>query len=121
MRRALLNISIFGVALVVSYAWVAWLILGGPAYPHEAPSGWRYPMACCSNKDCGMLPKGAVRETANGFVVTILPGQHDMVNDAPATFAIPYGEEDLSPDGADHICLSPAHKVLCFFTGGRGF
>jgi hypothetical protein len=91
------------------------------ARAHEAPTGWKYPYLCCSNRDCGMLPTGAVREGPNGFQVTILPGQHDMVKDHAVQFLIPYGQERIAPDGADHICISPDLKMLCFFTGGRGF
>lgn len=115
-RRGLITIWVMGIlgALIFAYATMA------DADAHQAPTGWAYPFECCSNKDCGEIPASAVVEGPNGFVVTILPGQHDMVKDAPVQYLIPYGTEKPSPDGLTHICLNPALKMLCFFTGNRG-
>lgn len=106
-----------GIAFLIGVGLAMWTY---PAFAHQAPTGWAYPFECCSNKDCGEIPASAVVEGPNGFVVTILPGQHDMVKDAPVQYLIPYGTEKPSPDGLTHICLNPALKMLCFFTGNRG-
>lgn len=111
----------------VMVAWVAFgaialglvlLLLGGKAEAHEAPSGWRYPLVCCSNRDCTMVRADKVRETPDGYVVRLVPGDHDFLT-APATFVIPYTEAKTSPDGEYHLCISRALNVLCFFAGGR--
>ena len=86
---------------------------------HRAPSGWSYPVRCCSGIDCGEIPASSVRETPGGYRVTLKPGDHAMVK-APFETAVPYAEAKPAPDGAYHICLSPALRVLCFFAGPRG-
>jgi hypothetical protein len=39
---------------------------------HDAPSGWTYPWACCSNMDCQQISKpgdAGVKETSDGYVI----------------------------------------------------
>lgn len=119
-ERRVWRAIIWGTAIAGSAMLAAALFGVGDAQAHKAPSGWKYPAACCSNRDCGEIPATAVKEGPHGFEVTILPGQHDMVKEKPVRFLIPYGKEKPSPDGLNHICLSPALKMLCFFTGSRG-
>ena len=86
---------------------------------HQAPSGWSYPVQCCSGIDCGEIPTSAVKETPDGYRVTLKPGDHVMIQ-APFDTVVPYAKAKAAPDGAYHICLSPALQVLCFFAGPRG-
>src|SRR5262245_17379500 len=88
-------------------------------HAHQAPSGWSYPVQCCSVIDCAEIPTSAVKETRGGYRVTLKPGDHVMV-DAPFETVVPYAKAKAAPDGAYHICLSPTLKVLCFFAGPRG-
>ena len=45
--------TISHVALVsLSTAFSVTVLAASPAAAHEAPTGWKYPWACCSNKDC---------------------------------------------------------------------
>jgi len=113
------------IAMVVVWAIIIaaalYVFLPGKARAHDAKSGWAYPVSCCSGIDCGEIPDSAVTEGPNGFEIRLLPGQHVMVKNGPAAFLVPYGTERPAPDGKNHICLSPQLKVLCFFTGSRGF
>ena len=88
-------------------------------HAHQAPSGWSYSVQCCSGIDCDEIPASAVKETPEGYAITLRPGQHVMVK-APFATVVPYATARPAPDGAYHICLSPALKVLCFFAGPRG-
>ena len=88
-------------------------------HAHKAPSGWSYPVQCCSGIDCNEIPASTVKETPHGYQVTLKPRDHVMVN-APFSTVVPYAAARPAPDGAYHICLSPALKVLCFFAGPRG-
>lgn len=98
---------------------LALLCLTVPAWGHEAPTGWKYPLVCCSNRDCNMVTAERVREGPNGYEVTLLPGDHDFVTKKPVSYVIPYTKAKVSPDGAYHICISRALTMLCFFAGGR--
>lgn len=50
------------------------MLLAGPfagkAFAHDAPSGWHYPIACCSGYDCRAVPKKAISERPEGYVIT---------------------------------------------------
>lgn len=107
-------------AIVIGVAAFA-LWLAGSAFAHEAPTGWRYPYACCSDRDCNMIDADRVREGPDGYEVTLLPGDHDFVKDSPVSYLIPYERTKDSPDGAFHICISPSLKLICFFAGARMF
>lgn len=79
------------------------LVGGGYAFSHEAPSGWRYPYACCSNYDCRPVDApGAdrhhtiqINRSPEGFVISTT-GE-----------VIPYNSNKIkqtSPDGEWHWC-----------------
>lgn len=81
---------------------------------HEAPTGWTYPLACCSNRDCSEIPATAISEGAGG--VTIL-GSGEV---------IPYGDPRLkdSPDGLTHICRPPENpkaRTICLLLPSKSF
>ena len=82
---------------------------------HEAPSGWSYPWACCSDKDCREVAQSAIEEGPQGYVISdtgeLIPYRDSRVKD--------------SPDGEFHRC---AHKAgldaghtICLFVPPRGF
>ena len=52
--------------------------VGTPVYAHQAMSGWTYPLACCSDRDCAVIDGRIVQETPAGYVVTVQPGGHPM-------------------------------------------
>jgi len=86
-----------------------------PATAHEAPLGWSYPWACCSNDDCRQAADREVRETSEGYRVTST-GE-----------VVEYGNKRIkdSPDGLFHVCQQGGDfdkgRVLCLFVPGRSF
>jgi hypothetical protein len=111
MRNAL---KILGGAAVVA---LAWYVIGatGAAWSHDAPTGWKYPWACCSNMDCRQLAAGELEERPEGYVIRStgeLVGYRDpRVKD--------------SPDGLLHWCAHPAGAdaghTICLFVPPKGF
>ncbi len=102
---------------------IALLAFAGPAMAHQAPSGWEYPLECCSQRDCAKVDASAVKERRGGWHVTVAPGSHPMVPaDGPPVLAfIAIADARPSPDGDWHICLHPSDKrVLCFFAPPGG-
>jgi hypothetical protein len=90
------------------YTVIAALLLATPAWGHSSPSGWAYPISCCSNLDCRPLPCDALEEIEDGKVRDIENGQ---------TY-----ERSMVQSSGDHHChicteggLSNG-KPLCVFT-----
>lgn len=77
---------------------LALLLFAAPALAHEAPSGWRYSVACCDNKDCAPLVDGTVVKTETGW---LWDGE-----------LFPFGSRKLQPSGDDHFhgCKVPELK-----------
>lgn len=81
---------------------------------HEAPTGWLYPNACCSNVDCREVVEPIkVRELRDGYHV-------------PSGEIITYNDRRVrdSPDGRYHWCTvggEPASKTLCLFVPPKGY
>jgi len=90
-------------------------VLTVPALAHDAPLGWKYPLSCCSNKDCRQAADREVRETAAGYLL-VTTGE-----------VIPYGDHRVkdSPDGLFHACQQNGDfdkgRVLCLFAPPRAF
>ncbi len=42
------------------------LLTASTAQAHDAPSGWAYEAACCSNMDCGPVPSEQVQDLGGG-------------------------------------------------------
>lgn len=106
--------------VAIGLAFAIWLASSGAARAHEAPSGWVYPLQCCSNRDCTEIPASRVKEAPDGYHVTLVPGDHDFIK-AQTSFLVPYQSAKSAPDGAYHICISPDLRVLCFFAGEKSF
>lgn len=102
---------------ILSALWVT------DAAAHTAPTGWEYSQICCSNRDCAPIPDSAVKETNDGYQITLMPGQHPMVKDKVFQATIPYNSGKLkdSPDGMYHACILSTGHVMCFYRGPRGF
>ena len=126
MNSLLNSVGVFVISAASSFGAVglgagfAMLLFGSEVWGHEAPSGWAYPLQCCSNRDCAEIPASRVKEGPEGYRVTLVPGDHEFVK-AQTSWLVPYAEAKNSPDGAYHICISPSMKMLCFFAGARSF
>ncbi|MFC3071507.1 hypothetical protein [Shinella pollutisoli] len=85
-----------------------------PARAHDAPSGWSYPFACCSNDDCRPVAETAVGEGPAGYVVRAT-GE-----------VVPYADPRVraSPDGDFHWCSvagEATSRTICLFVPPRAF
>lgn len=93
---------------------LATLGLPGPASAHEAPTGWKYPWACCSNMDCQSVQASAVLERPDGYVIQST-GE-----------TVGYRDKRVkdSPDGEYHWCAHQAGldagQTICLFVPPRG-
>ncbi len=84
------------------------------AVAHEAPSGWRYPYACCSDRDCQQVSNAAIEERPEGYVIKVT-GE-----------VLPYTDKRVrnSPDGVFHWCSVAGKKdgrTICLFVPPRSF
>lgn len=101
------------VALMVMLA--VWSVLrSSPARAHDAPSGWSYPIACCSDFDCREVSDAAVEERPEGYVI-VATGE-----------VIPMTDRKVrpSPDGVFHWCSRGGRDesaTICLFVPPRGF
>lgn len=106
-----------GWIIVLAIASLACLVIAfiGVAMAHKAPTGWSYPLSCCSNIDCREAKDREVRETADGYVLTST-GE-----------AVAYSDRRVkqSPDGRFHVCQQGGDfdhgRILCLFAPPRGF
>ena len=44
-------------------------LVANRALAHDAPSGWSYPVSCCSNYDCRPVSRVIVSERPEGYVI----------------------------------------------------
>lgn len=84
------------------------LISLSPGRAHEAPSGWSYPLECCSNHDCYEIAASEISVVAEGYVI----------KSAREPQVIPFNRARPSPDGRWHRCSvggDPSAWTLCLF------
>lgn len=74
------------------------MVLGTAANAHNAPSGWIYPLDCCSNTDCEPIP--APEETSEGWHIRFTSQRF-----GPIDAFVPHGRERPSGDGSFHACF----------------
>ena len=90
------------------------IVLAAPALAHDAPSGWIYPLECCSNYDCREVEKAEVEEGPLGYVIRTT-GEVIPMTDAKVK---------MSPDGEFHWCSRGGKQdgaTICLFVPPRGF
>lgn len=90
------------------------------AHGHEAPSGWEYDIGCCSNQDCAELRADAVRETPDGYILTVGPKDNNQLL-REHVIEIRHGDHRLrkSKDEFNHACFSREYKTKAGYEGGR--
>lgn len=85
-----------------------------PVGAHDAPTGWKYPLSCCSGFDCREVPASAVEEGPSGYVINTT-GEIIPMSDRKVR---------MSPDGVFHWCSVAGKndgKTICLFVPPRGF
>lgn len=100
---------LFTLALAVVLA-----LLVAESRAHDAPSGWTYPVACCSGYDCREVADAAIRERPEGYVI-VATGE-----------VIPMTDRKVrpSPDGVFHWCSIGGRddgRTICLFVPPRAF
>lgn len=101
-------------AVLAAHALCWTVLLTGEARPHSAPSGWAYPLECCSNQDCREVADADVFEGPDGYRL-VASGE-----------VVPYADARVkdSPDGRFHWCStggSDTGRTICLFVPPRGF
>lgn len=99
-------------ALLVLFFLVGFGI--GLAWSHEAPTGWKYPFACCSNHDCRAVDEKDIVEDARGFTIA---GTHELLQTSDPRIR-------QSPDGEYHWCSvagADDSRTICLFVPPRGY
>lgn len=103
-------------AFIVAYVVIVLLLFA--CYPraadaHDAPTGWAYPLECCSGIDCREVAAPRVREGEYGYTV-------------PTGELLRYNDRRLrpSPDGEFHWCSvagTDDGRTLCLFVPPRAY
>ena len=84
------------------------------ASAHDAPTGWKYPYACCSGIDCRPVSKKQISERPEGFII----------NNTGEVIASSDTRLRDSPDGEYHWCSVAGEeqsRTICLFVPPRGF
>ena len=110
-----------GAVLILVVLGFAVSFLAGAAFGHQAPSGWTYDAACCSDRDCTALRFGRVTLGPEGWIVRIEEGEHHYFPGA-TTVVVPYGDRRLrrSGDTEFHGCLDRTGRLLCLYVPPMG-
>ncbi len=88
------------------------------AAPVARSHSW-YDPACCGGHDCSPIPGSAVKASRAGYSVTIRPGEHPLVKDAPVSGFVAYADARPSQDSEFHACIvGGAIKCLYAPQGG---
>lgn len=102
-------------AIVVVLAALVAAMLIAKSRAHDAPSGWAYSLACCSNRDCHEIEQGGIKERPEGYTL-VVTGE-----------IVPYGDKRIkdSPDGLFHACQQggdfDSGRIICLYVPPRGF
>ena len=99
--------------LLVALVAIAVTLFIGKAWPHDAPSGWSYPYACCSGIDCRPVSSAWVKSTPRGWQL-------------PTGETVGYRDSRIkpSPDGEFHWCStagSDQGRTICLFVPPQSF
>jgi len=81
---------------------------------HDAPTGWRYDLSCCSGIDCRQIASDDLKEQPDVYFITI----------GHAT--VPYNDTRIknSPDGNVHWCTVNGRddgKTICLYIPPKAY
>lgn len=106
---------------------IGWFALR-PAHAHEAPSGWRYPLSCCSGYDCRVVdePGTPPEDIHHSVQVLRVDGGYQISTTGEIIHEILDGKRNeaikVSPDGEVHWCSVAGKddgKTICLFRSAR--
>lgn len=118
----ILHAALALLTLAAIYLIAVAFLLSRPAHGHTAPAGWSYDPACCSTQDCAPIRVDLVEITAEGYRVTVRPGDHPLVN-VPTIYVFPFNDKRVrfSGDQHYHLCIGLYSKAgLCLYIPGTG-
>lgn len=120
MRRVLAYIIVRGAVLAVGIA-AGMLLSSIPVRAHEAPSGWTYPIQCCSNADCREVDGPQASERKSSVQVRYDEERNEYVISTTGERIGQLGVDarvKMSPDGAFHWCSQKGKDdtpTICLF------
>lgn len=103
---------LFGIAVALI---VLLVVLARATFAHSWYDPW-----CCNERDCAPIPFRAVEAGPDGWIVTLEPGDHPIVQ-SRVVHVVPYADMRPSQDGDFHACiLHDKGAMRCFygFVGG---
>jgi hypothetical protein len=77
-----------------------------------AAHSW-YPVSCCSDQDCEMVPAGAIRQESKGYRIEYVSSTFGPINEV-----VPASQARSSEDANFHACWRKANvspRIICFF------
>lgn len=86
------------IAIILILVYSLLVMFAAMANAHDAPTGWRYPSACCSNKDCRPIPASSCEEVQGGRTFNGLFVPHERIRP--------------SPDGTCHVCQNNKGTII---------
>lgn len=99
---------------MLALLFVAAVLLAGDARSHDAPTGWSYPLQCCSLQDCRPVPSDWIDESGGDF--RIVPTDEHIAMSDPRI--------KQSKDENWHWCSvagSDDSRTICLFVPDRGY
>ncbi len=97
--------------------------LTAPARAHQAPSGWTYPVECCSDtQDCQTISGSDVTSDEDGYIVTLAPGEHRHAPEGGTFYML---DNQIKPSGDDnfHVCIheyTNGPGAICLYIPQQG-
>ncbi len=103
----LIMAAVVSVILWASLALTLSILTAPRASAHQAVSGFEYPVACCSNRDCAEISPDRVKPVSSGYLID---GKH----------LVPHQDVKRSPDGEYHACFPTPDILRCFWAPPPG-
>lgn len=102
------------IALAMPISCILFSFAYTPTFAHEAQSGWKYPLECCSNHDCRQVSDAVVKERPDGYLI--------QATGERVAYTDPRIRD--SPDGVYHWCSAQRAddtRTICLFVPPHSF
>lgn len=119
ITRVCIDVALATIGIAVLIWFLALFVLLALASAHEAPSGWMYPVECCSHSDCDVV----IKHGEYDGLATMTTAKHGEI--AVPVQKLTNGTRP-SQDQDWHICAWPVKKldasakrtIFCIFAPG---